>query len=130
VTIALQLHQRLQISEYKSRGLAEALSGLDEGAIILDRSNRPLVVNARAARILEEGDGLSLAAGSLRASTDALTNKLCDAIAVAGASTTREGKPLYLPMTTPGSTAATTAPIGCRSEKTPRPMQPASASDP
>ena len=49
VTIALQLRQRLQISEYKSRGLAEALSGLDEGAIILDRSNRPLIINARAA---------------------------------------------------------------------------------
>ncbi len=101
MTVALQLRQRLQISEYRSRGLAEALSGLDEGAIILDRSNRPLIVNARAARILEQGDGLSFASGRLRASTDALTDKLCDAIAVAGASTTKEGQRLHLPRLAP-----------------------------
>jgi len=101
MTIALDLRQRLQISEHRSRGLTEALNGLNEGAIVLDGSSRPLIVNARAERILQRGDGLALGSGRLRASIDALTVKLSDAIALANATATTTNRQIYLPRLPP-----------------------------
>jgi DNA-binding CsgD family transcriptional regulator len=101
MTFALQLRHRMQIGEYQSRGFSEALGRMNEGAIVLDRSNRLLIVNPRAARILEQGDGLSFAAGQLRASTKASSAKLHEVIAAASVSTANESQPLYLPRPSP-----------------------------
>jgi DNA-binding CsgD family transcriptional regulator len=101
VTVALGLRQRLQISEHHARGFGDALNSLTEGVIVLDESSRPLIVNARAENILQQGDGLAFGSGRLRASTAALTSKLSDAIAVASASATTPNQQIYLPRLPP-----------------------------
>jgi DNA-binding CsgD family transcriptional regulator/PAS domain-containing protein len=97
ITVALQLRSRMQINGYRSRGLSEALDRLTEGAIVLDRSGRPLIVNARASRVLEHGDGLAFAFGRLRAATQALTARLHQAIAATAAASAGESQSLNLP---------------------------------
>jgi DNA-binding CsgD family transcriptional regulator/PAS domain-containing protein len=100
MTVALDLRQRLDVSDHQARGFAEALHSLTDGVIVLDESNRLLVVNARAEKILQQGDGLAFASGRLRTPVAALTSKLFDAIALAGASATANQQ-IYLPRLPP-----------------------------
>src|SRR5436190_141428 len=69
---ALALQSRLQTAELRYSGLAQVLDRLDSGVIVTDAAARPLHVNAHAARIAAEADGLTLdddalAAGSTQA---------------------------------------------------------------
>jgi DNA-binding CsgD family transcriptional regulator/PAS domain-containing protein len=101
VTAALDLRRRLDVSEHQARGFAQALHSLTEGVIVLDGAGRPIIVNARAEKILQQGDGLAFGSGRLRASLGALTSKLLDAIAVASASETTTNQQIYLPRLPP-----------------------------
>jgi DNA-binding CsgD family transcriptional regulator len=77
---AILLGHRLRLAEQHAAGLATVIERLDQGAIVTDAEGRLLIVNARAAQILERGDGLSSINGELRASTHALTEQLKSSI--------------------------------------------------
>jgi DNA-binding CsgD family transcriptional regulator len=86
LTTAMTLHQRWRISDERGAGFATVLEKMEEAAIVLDAALRPLIVNARAADILRQDNGLSLQASGLRAATSALTEQLHKAIAATAAS--------------------------------------------
>jgi DNA-binding CsgD family transcriptional regulator len=96
LTTAMTLQQRLRISDERGAGFATVLERMDEAAIVLDAAHRPLIVNARAADILRQDNGLSLQASGLRAATSALTEQLHNAIAATAASDAVEIRRLAL----------------------------------
>jgi len=81
LTTAMTLWQRLRFVDGHGSGFATVLEKMEEAAIVLDAANRPLIINARAADILRQDNGLSLQAGGLRAATATLTEQLHNAIA-------------------------------------------------
>jgi len=85
LTTAMSLRQRLRTADQRALGFSTVLDTMEEAAIVLDASHRPLIVNARATDILRRGDGLSLQTGTLRAATAALSEQLYRAIADATA---------------------------------------------
>jgi DNA-binding CsgD family transcriptional regulator/PAS domain-containing protein len=89
---ALALQSRLQTAELRSSGLAQVLDRLDGGVIVTDASARPLHVNARAARIGAEADGLSVDNGALTAGSAQATKQLRDAIAAVSSDAAIEGQ--------------------------------------
>jgi DNA-binding CsgD family transcriptional regulator len=80
---ALALHQRLGNAERWSHGLARMLDRLDTGVILADATARPVFVNARAARVMSESDGLTCDGFALAASTPAATQELRQAMLLA-----------------------------------------------
>jgi DNA-binding CsgD family transcriptional regulator len=85
LTTALQLSQRLQVSQSRALGLEQALDRLAAGLILTDAGARPLFVNAHAAMTADEADGLFANDMGLAAATPEATRELRTAIAaVAG----------------------------------------------
>lgn len=85
LSTGLQLHQRLHLAEGRSEALTIALDSLEEGVILTDKMGRPKFLNARAARIVEEADGLHIASSPLAAATPIATQRLRATIAAAAA---------------------------------------------
>ncbi len=85
-THAVELHNRLRISEQRSESLTRLLDSLDTGVILTDAAARPLLMNERAEQILREADGLAVTATGLAAATPLATRRLREAIATAGTS--------------------------------------------
>ena len=94
---AIELHQRLRISDERATSLGGIIERLEMPAIVLDAANRPLIVSASAQEILSRGDGLALRFGELQAATPALTAQLRDATTLAGTSSIDLGQRLHLP---------------------------------
>jgi DNA-binding CsgD family transcriptional regulator len=85
ISLAFDLHRRLCLAEHRSAALAGALDQLSSGVILTDALTRPLFVNARAAALAEQHDGLIVSDTGLFASTQAATQALREAIAAASA---------------------------------------------
>jgi DNA-binding CsgD family transcriptional regulator len=81
LTTAIELHRRLRVAEQGHAGLTHLLGRLNFGVVMTDPLARPLYVNACAARIVAEADGLSLDGSGLTAASPALTRQLGEAIA-------------------------------------------------
>lgn len=96
LSTGLQLRQRLQLAEERSEALATVLDRLDDGVIVTNETGRPTSVNARAARIVAEADGLDIGAASLAAATPIATQRLRKAIAAAAADATTAAQQVYL----------------------------------
>jgi len=73
---ALALRTRLGELQMTLEGLAAALDRLPQGAMLLDRHDRPLVVNRRAEALLAEDDGLGLGRNGLVAARSQATAEL------------------------------------------------------
>jgi len=101
LTTAMSLRQRLRTADQRALGFSTVLETMEEAAIVLDASHRPLIVNARATDILRRGDGLSLQMGTLRAATAALSEQLYRAIAAVTAPDAADVKRLALPRRPP-----------------------------
>jgi DNA-binding CsgD family transcriptional regulator len=84
IATALALHHRLDTAEGWSASLARTLDRLETGVILTDAAARPLFANARAARILAEGDGLSCIGAALAAAPPRVTQELRRAVQLAG----------------------------------------------
>jgi DNA-binding CsgD family transcriptional regulator len=82
---ALALCRRLEVAEHWAQGLARTLDRLETGVILADAAARPVFANARARRIMSEGDGLSHEGDALTAATFAATQMLRRAMVRAGA---------------------------------------------
>jgi DNA-binding CsgD family transcriptional regulator len=82
---ALALQARLHIAEQRYTGLAGAVDRLAGGVILTDAAARPVLVNARAARIIDAFDGLLLTGLQLTAATPADTRRLQQAIGMVAA---------------------------------------------
>jgi DNA-binding CsgD family transcriptional regulator/PAS domain-containing protein len=89
---ALALQSRLQTAELRSSGFAQVLDHLDGGVIVTDAAARPLHVNAQAARIGAEADGLIVDNGALATDSAYATKQLRDAIAAVSGDTAVEGR--------------------------------------
>jgi DNA-binding CsgD family transcriptional regulator len=96
LTTALQLAQRLQVSQTSALGLAQALDRLAAGLILTDAGGRPLFINAHAARIADEADGLLVNDTGLAAATPEATRELRLATAAVAADTTGDGRHVRL----------------------------------
>jgi DNA-binding CsgD family transcriptional regulator/PAS domain-containing protein len=83
LSTGVQLQQRLQLAEGRCEALTAMLDRLDDGAILTDQTGRPIFLNARAARIVAEADGL--AASPLAGATPIATQRLRAAVAAAAA---------------------------------------------
>lgn len=86
LTHAVELYDRLRISEQRSESLARLVDSLETGVILTDAAARPILINERAERIIREADGLAVIAAGLVAATPFATRRLREAIAMAGAS--------------------------------------------
>ena len=73
---ALALRKRLGELQLTLEGLAAALDRLPQGAMLLDRHDRPLVVNRRAEALLADTDGLGLGRTGLVAARSRETAEL------------------------------------------------------
>lgn len=89
---AVLMHRTLAESESRDRAQAAALERLRIGALLLDESGRPVLVNRAARAILERNDGLALTRRGLRAARPAETAALEAAVRRALATTARRGQ--------------------------------------
>jgi DNA-binding CsgD family transcriptional regulator len=78
---ALEVQQRLRTAEHREQSLVRLLDRVTAGVILVDAAARPLLVNAAAARIAAEADGLILDEGGLAAAAPPATRRLREAIA-------------------------------------------------
>lgn len=83
-------------SEDRNAALATALDRLECGVILTDAGARAMFTNSAAARIVAEGDGLTVDAELLAAATPKTTSRLHEAIATAGAATVIESRHVCL----------------------------------
>lgn len=81
---AVQVDQWLSTARIKADGVLQVLTGVGTAVVITDEQARILFVNQPAEHILQAGQGLSFAAGVLRATTHSLNNRLHALIAEAG----------------------------------------------
>jgi len=81
IAASIELHRRLQVAEQGYVGFARLLDRLDLGVIVTDAAARPIYINARAARILAEADGLALDESGLVARSPSAIRQLGRAIA-------------------------------------------------
>ena len=88
--VALQI--RLQNASHHSAGLARVLDRLDSGVIVTDAGAHPVMLNARAERIIAEADGLAMDAAGLAAATPMATRQLREAIAAMARDAAVEGQ--------------------------------------
>ena len=88
--MGVQLQARLQVAEGRCAALGSALDRLDDGVILTDAAACPVFLNARAARIVAEGDGLDVATAQVVTATTIATQRLRAAVAdvAAGAAIT------------------------------------------
>lgn len=90
LAMGVQLQARLQIAEGRCAALAGALDRLDDGVILTDAAARPMFLNARAAQIVADGDGLDVTTAQVATATTIATQRLRAAVAdvAAGAAIT------------------------------------------
>jgi DNA-binding CsgD family transcriptional regulator/PAS domain-containing protein len=96
LTTALALQQRLRTADGERAALGRALDRIDGGVILVDRSLRPVFLNARASRIVAESDGLTVEAKSLAAATPLATRELREAMAALMRDDAADGRQLRL----------------------------------
>lgn len=96
LSTGLQLRRRLHLTDERCDALATVLDRLDDGVILTDDTGRPTFLNARAARIAAEADGLDIAAAPIAAATPVATQRLRAAIAAAAADATIAAQQLRL----------------------------------
>jgi DNA-binding CsgD family transcriptional regulator len=84
-TTAVDFHYRLAAERSRGESLTQLIDRLDTGVILTDGAGVPLFVNARAAKIAEEVDGLLLGTGGIAAATSEATGLLRSAIAAIAA---------------------------------------------
>ena len=80
VAPAFTIQQRVSSAEYASTASAAAFDRLALGAVLVDESARPLIINRLAERILAAGDGLRVTGGALSANSHAATTRLHAAV--------------------------------------------------
>ena len=80
---ALQVHRRLRELIAARETAAAALDRLSLGVILLDERTRPLVINARAQAILDQGDGLAIGRQGMEAALPSDTAALARAVRAA-----------------------------------------------
>src|SRR5262249_35042126 len=90
VATVIELQDRLHAAEHGYAGIIRVLDRLDTGVILTDGSGRPVMLNARAARVVAEADGLSADSTGFAAATPAATRRLRDAIAAMASDTAVE----------------------------------------
>jgi DNA-binding CsgD family transcriptional regulator/PAS domain-containing protein len=78
---ALELQQRLWVSERRNAALTSVLDRLPTGVVLTNNEARPVFVNARAAAIAAEDDGLGLDDRGVFGATALVTQAIKDAIA-------------------------------------------------
>ena len=86
----MALQYRLQTQELHRASLARVIDRMHAGVILTDGTGRPLLLNARAEKIVAEADSLIVDANGLAATTPMATRQLRDAIATASRSTALE----------------------------------------
>ena len=85
LTTAVALHDRLAEAEARADDLTRLLDRMSGGVILTDELARPSFLNARAAQILEEEDGLTLESGRLAGAGGEVTQRLRKAVATVAA---------------------------------------------
>jgi DNA-binding CsgD family transcriptional regulator len=93
---ALEVQQRLRTAEHRERSLSRLLDRVKAGVILVDAEARPLLVNAPAARIAAEADGLILDEGGLAGAKPAATRRLRETIAALSRDAAAQGGGLRL----------------------------------
>jgi len=78
---ALELQQRLRVSEQRNAALASVLDRLPTGVVLMNEEARPVFVNARAAAIAAEDDGLRVDDRGVFGATATVTRTIRDAMA-------------------------------------------------
>ncbi|HET7714989.1 MAG TPA: LuxR C-terminal-related transcriptional regulator [Bauldia sp.] len=81
LTMAVEVRRRLDGARRHGESLASLVDRLDKAIVMADGAGRPVLVNTRAAEILEANDGLALSAGGLAGRSPAATAKLHAAVA-------------------------------------------------
>ncbi len=81
LAMGVQLHSRLQIAEGHCAALASVLDRLDDGVILTDAAARPMFLNARAAQIVADVDGLDITTSQVATATTVATQRLRAAVA-------------------------------------------------
>lgn len=96
LTTAFQLHQHLRKVENRAGGFGAVLDRLSEAVILTNELGHCVYRNARAARLLDEADGLATVGHALRGANVAITLRLHAIIASVGASAASEVRQLSL----------------------------------
>ena len=73
---ALQVHRRLLTAEARIRSLSDLLHSARDGIVLLNQQGRVVFMNAAAARMMNERDGLEMAGRDLRCRDVATTTRL------------------------------------------------------
>jgi len=94
LSMGVQLQARLQIADGRCAALASALDRLDDGVILTDAAARPVFLNARAARIVAEGDGLDVTTAQVVTATPIATQRLRAAVTDVSAGAAVTGRQL------------------------------------
>jgi len=89
---AIALQRRLRTAEAGYASLANVLDRMDSGIILTDGAGRPILLNARAARLVQEADGLIVDDTGIVAATSAATRQLGDAITMVSRGAVVEGQ--------------------------------------
>jgi DNA-binding CsgD family transcriptional regulator/PAS domain-containing protein len=85
LSMAVEVRRRFNGARRHGDSLAALIDRLDKAAVMTDGTGRPVLVNPRAAAILDANDGLVLAPGGLTGATPAATGRLRAAVAEAAA---------------------------------------------
>lgn len=93
---AIELGHRVRAAEQRAAGLTSALDRIDTGVILCDASGRPCYVNACAAGIAAEADGLSIESIGLASSSPAATRRLRETVIAVGADSAMHSRRLRL----------------------------------
>ena len=94
--MAVEIRNRLRSTQRRGDSLARMFDRLETGVIMTDAAAKPVLVNARAAAILDEQDGLVALCRSLAAATPAATARLRETIASAASDDALAGRRLRL----------------------------------
>ena len=78
---ALKLRHRMRDAKRRNEELTAILDRFDTGVILTDPQARPVFLNRRAERLLDESDGLALVANGLAAADGPATRQLREAVA-------------------------------------------------
>jgi DNA-binding CsgD family transcriptional regulator len=114
---ALAIQRRLGELDAERASALDALDRLPRGLVLVDDRARPIFVNRYAARLLEQGDGLSIEREALIAATPAAAGQLARALGSAiavtrGRAFTMENGDFLIPRSTRRPLVVSVSPIG------------------